>query len=274
MENGASIYNEDYDEISLMEIISILLKRKWLIVACVFFTIIATFFYILTKKPIYESKAVIQVGYNGEKTSAKVSSIEDPMSLAWILKNTQGLSSVKVEKMDKYNLDILTLTSQNGDPHQAQAFLKKVTDTLLNRHNLLYNQLLNYKQKQLDSLKKQLQSVLIQLQLFEKKIPQFTKDYTNNMLIVLEKEKLVKNQFELEQKVAEQELLLSDNYIRPTRLLTEPTLSLKPIGRNKLFYIGLATVLGVMVGVMLAFFIEFFQKNFSAISLKNMSTSK
>ena len=273
MENGANIYHGDCDEISLMEIISIIIKRKWVVVGCLLFTVIITFFYSLTKKPVYESKAVIQVGYNGERISAKVSSIEDPMSLAWILKNAQGLASVKVEKMDKYNLDILTYTSRNGDPHQAQASLKKATDDLLNRHNLLYNQMLTFKRKRLDVLKKQLQSVQAQLQLFEKRIPQSTKDNTDNILMVLEKEKLVKNQFELEQNLAEQELLLSENYIRPTRLLIEPTLSLKPIGRGKLFYIGLATVLGILAGVMVAFFVEFFQNNFSS-GFKNMSTSK
>ncbi len=274
MENKESVYNENYDEISLMEIISIIIKRKWIIVACLLFTIIATFFYILTKKPIYESKAVVQIGYNGEKTSTKVLNIEDPASLAWVLKNTEGLFSVNVEKADRSNLDILSLTIRNRDPYQAQASLEKVTNNLINRHSLLYNQLLSYKQNQLDSLKKQLQSVQVQLKLFEKKISLLINDNTNNMLLILEKEKLVKNQFELEQKISEQEFLLSENYIRPTRVLKGPTLALKPIGRNKLFYIGLASVLGVMIGVMLALFVEYFQKHFSADSLKDMSASE
>lgn len=259
--------NDSNDEISIIEIISILIKRKWLIAYSVLFTLIISFVYIIVKKPVYESSAVISIGHIGKvapmiNNQVEMVYIEDPESLSKELTTISNALSVKLENDIKRNSqNIMTLKVQKNDPSQARESLTRITNNVIERHDFMFQQISVSREQQLDSLRKRLAIVNTNFNLNEKGL--------SNQ----EKLKVIEIQSDLERQIGEQELLLSGIYLKPTKLLQEPTLNTKPVKPDKLKIIFIALFLGVMLGVMLAFLVEYFQKYFAPDSLK-MPVSK
>lgn len=263
MDKAEINYINSDDEMSIVEIISILFKRKLIIAFGVLFTLIISYAYIIAKKPVYESNAIISIGYIGKvapMTDNQVGRvyIEAPESLSKELTTISSDLSVKHER-DSQN--IINLKVQKDDPNKARESLTKITNDIIMRHDLMFQQVVVSRKQHLDSLRKRLSIVNTNFKHNEKGL--------SNQ----EKLKVIEIQSDLERQIVEQELLLSGIYLKPTKLLQEPTLNPKPVKPDKLKIIVIALFLGVMLGVMLALLVEYFQKYFDAGSLK-MPTSK
>jgi len=272
MDKAEINYINSDDEMSIVEIISILFKRKLIIAFGVLFTLIISYAYIIAKKPVYESNAIISIGYIGKvapmiyigkvapMTDNQVGRvyIEAPESLSKELTTISSDLSVKHER-DSQN--IINLKVQKDDPNKARESLTKITNDIIMRHDLMFQQVVVSRKQHLDSLRKRLSIVNTNF------------NHNEKGLSNQEKLKVIEIQSDLERQIVEQELLLSGIYLKPTKLLQEPTLNPKPVKPDKLKIIVIALFLGVMLGVMLALLVEYFQKYFDAGSLK-MPTSK
>lgn len=262
------------DEISLSEIWSILLKRKLLIFIIFGGCLILTGIYLLLAKPVYESRAVIRVGQVGQEGSAgslqNSIPLQDPDILVQKLKeeyrvddDSEGARRLpllsEVINDGKTEEKIITLTARGSSAAQAREFLTGVTDKLLEQHKQLYDQAIGLQQARLNSLKAQLQQLNETIIQYDRRINAGSNSALAAIL-TLEKAKLAEQRPELERQISELALAMSPLYSRPSYVLRQPTLPVKPVQPKKSLYLALAMVLGLMLGVFAAFFAEFLAK--------------
>lgn len=253
MNNQQNTINTAVDEeLSLIDIIHVVIKGKWIILLCTVISLLMVGVYLLRTKPVYESTAVLQIGYIGqfsELNGNRKVNIVDPEILSRELATTTSGVSVKLEQDNNKNgLDIITLTSRKNNPEQAREVLVKITDELVKRHELVYQQALNTRKYQVSSLRKRIDTLRTGF------------NVNDRGLSNAEKLKIIEIQSDLEKQLVEEELLLTDIYHKPTRLLKDPTLNAKPVKPDKPKTIAIALILGIMAGVMLAFLTDYFQK--------------
>jgi LPS O-antigen subunit length determinant protein (WzzB/FepE family) len=250
------------DELSLIDIYHVVIKGKWIILLCTVIFVLMAGVYLLRAKPVYESTAVLQIGHIGlasELNGYKIRYIIDPETLSREFKTTTKEFSVKPEIDNKKNgINIITFKARKNNPKQAREVLVKITDDLVKRHDLVYEQVLNTRKDQVSSLRKRIETLRTGFNLNDRGLSN------------AEKLKIIEIQSDLEKQLAEEELLLTDIYHKPTRLLKAPTLNTKPVKPDKSKIIAIALILGLMAGVVIAFLIDYFQKYLPTASQKSI----
>lgn len=263
MNNQQNAINTVVDEeLSLIDIIHVVIKGKWVILLCTVIFVLMAGVYVLRAKPVYESTAVLQIGHIGKFSGLNgyiINYIEDPETLSREFKTTAREFSVKLEIDNrKFGLNIITFKARKGSPEQAREVLVKITEDLVKRHALVYEQVFNSRKDQVSSLRKRIDTLKTSF------------NPNDRGLSNAEKLKIIEIQSDLEKQLAEEELLLTDIYHKPTRLLKAPTLNAKPVKPDKPKTIAIALILGLMAGVMLAFLIDYFQKYLPSASQKSI----
>lgn len=250
------------DELSLIDIIHVVIKGKWIILLCTVISLLMAGVYLLRTKPVYESTAVLQIGHIGQSTGLygyKIEYIEAPETLSREFTTSNNEFSVKLEIDNKKNgLNIITFKARKNSPEKAREVLVKITDDLVKRHELIYQQVLNTRKYQVSSLRKRIDTLKTGFNLKDRGL-------SNE-----EKLKIIEIQSDLEKQLVEEELLLTDIYHKPTRLLKAPTLNAKPVKPDKSKIIAIALILGLMAGVVIAFLIDYFQKYLPSASQKSI----
>jgi uncharacterized protein involved in exopolysaccharide biosynthesis len=221
-------------EIDLVELWRIIVKRRYLIIGIFIITIISAIIYLFISKPFYQSQAIVEigtVGYNPQEIF-----IEDPEILIETLPNQYGNPSVMLKAKN-----ILTLSVLGSSPKLAQNSMQRTVNELINKHQVLYDQVIQLRQNRLNGLKTQYQVL------------------SSNSSSVLQRA-------ELADQIAQTELLLTKVYARPTQVLKKPTFEPNPVKPKKKLYLLIAIVLGLMfsfIGVFIAEFITKFKAEIS-----------
>lgn len=218
------LVNQD-DDINLFEIWEILVKRKYLILSVFIASIMLAVLYIFLIKPEYQSQAIVQIGEIGFGLDRRTNFIEDPKTLVQSLPQRYSGLSVTLTADNILLLSFNDKTAQN-----AYVRLHRVVSDLFQRHQILFNQVTSLRKSRLNALKNKLAA---------------------SNLNTLQRA-------ELEDQIAQTELLMTEVYTRPTQIIQAASLNSHPVNSNKNLYLVLSGILGLMGGIISAFCAEFF----------------
>ncbi|MEW6353883.1 MAG: Wzz/FepE/Etk N-terminal domain-containing protein [Pseudomonadota bacterium] len=258
------------DEISLIDIWNVLVKRKIMVLAVLLLSLLGAGIAVIVMTPVYESRAVLQIGQVGQvgQTGQPVTQIEAPaVVVKRLIEQDKGTgnefldkktsSSIKTASVEKDG-NLITVVAQASTPAAAQGYLTQVVNKLLREHQRLLDYAQNEKRQYLNLLQLRSYDFTQAIQTLDKNLRALAaKDIALEIILAQEKAKLFEQRGQLEQKQLELRMAMSELQSKPTALIKAPTLPVDPVKPRPAFYLALAAMLGVMLGVFGAFFMEF-----------------
>lgn len=254
------------DEISILDLVKILTKWKY-IISLIFLTIVGfSVFYLLSKQAVYESRAVIIIGNYGasgqliEKASILKRRLEssyqvDEPDYNEIKKYPYPkLASVNVESNSE---DFIALVTHANSPEEAQSYLKSVINKVISQHKKNLKEFLLIQTKLLESQTELLDSMLIEVDSFGKLVDDVSKkDSTKSVLLKLEQLKFNERLPQINASITQ--LAFKIDSAKETRIIKEPVFNEDSIKPKRLLVIAIGIIMGLFLGVFVAFFIEIF----------------
>ena len=254
------------DEISLLELWQILVRRKVLILLCLVACIAAGAAYAFLKAPVYQASVKIRVGQvdgggpleNAEELSSRLLARHGESVADGVKRERPFLTKAAVQK----NLPTaVELVAEGDTPEEATGLLQRIVERIGKEHTAIFEENLNLITERLRNLDAQLAALQQQYEdattLMD---PLKLRDTVQASLVMLERGRISTSISALN---AERPMLaqrLSPPKTRPTELLGEITAPTEPFKPKKALVLVLAAVLGMMGGVMLAFVAEFVGK--------------
>jgi len=282
------------DEIDLVQLVLILLKRKWMIVAVtVLLTVSAAGITMLLPK-IYAVSTILEPARD-----AKGKQVESPQTIREnIISGTYNRPiieklNLKIEDFPKFKVTVPKSTTlvkvvvESSEPDRAVSILDALLQNIKNGLDdklEIKKKFLQNKLRSKEIIKELLQKQIAQLEklvvVTEQKIfdtenirkKSMAGDTSNSMMILLSLNELQNKQVflnglyreiaELRQRDDRAAVAISDKQLELIKLkglsvLKSPEISNKPVKPKKKLIVALALVLGLMAGVMLAFWAEF-----------------
>ena len=273
------------DVIDLRELFLVLKKRKKLIIATtLLITTLAALYAYVIAKPVYEAKAMIQLGEIDGEPIEKLGDVKAKLSYRYKINDRKvKLPKIKSITIPKNSKSVFALTSHGYSQEDAKKTIQKTvgeinkeykekTDVYVSNQKMMI--------KEIDSEMKQNEKRLSEMQ---KKIA----DYSNK-IITLEHEDaalagiyamqigqkqrqlldMIKYISDLKSKKQELELSISPVKIKPTQVVGDIESLEDPVKPKKVLIVIVASITGVLFAVFLAFFMEFIA------NLRNESTAK
>lgn len=261
-DNRASIESRSVagDEMSLVDLWLVLARRKWLVIGVFFATLIGAVVWSSLQTPIYESRAIVQIG-----KLTGVGLIEEPVVTLRRLREVHGLeggmsssfprvSAVELQADSGYA--VILLRGQSHTPEEAQTYLASVSAELVGRHESLYKEIHTSKQNQVQTLDAEIELLEGQLETLAELVAG-VKDPSQAAIVAMERGVLVRI---LAEKREERDLLvlsLSPITAYPTRVVMEPTMPDYPVQPGPILHLSIGLALGLMLGVLAASLAEF-----------------
>ena len=254
------------DEISLLDLWRILVKRRMLFLGTLIAIIATAAIWIYDRKPIYESRSVLVIG-----RVAPVGQLEPAQTMIQRLRETykvddssegrRELPFVKdVDLASKATPDAIEVTVWGNSAAQSQSFLRGVIEKILREHKNLFDIGMSEQNKLLDSLqnnRKEIQGALAEAR---KKISQPQIDPSISGLLALEMDKLTSQLFDIDQKESLLRLSMSELQSEGTEVIKQPTLPVRPVNPKKALFMAIAIAIGLILGIIMVFIAEFLKK--------------
>lgn len=272
MQNAqAPAHNDDDDEISLLELWQILVKRKGLIVACLLVCLAAGAAFAFLKAPVYEADVKLRIGQvksDADAPPALLDVAEELSSLILAQYGEDVAQGVKRERpfitkasVQKGVTTTLQLTAEGDTPEDAARLLEEVVSDVRKAHTTMYEDNLKpiaERLKNLDEQRKALQQQYGDITALVDQLKE--RDSVQASLVMIERGPITTaiNELDTERLRLSQQIMPPQT--RPTDLIGEITAPAKPSKPKKALVLALAAVLGLMGGVMLAFVAEFIAK--------------
>lgn len=269
----AQPYDDD-DEISLLELWQILVKRKALILACFVLCLAGGAAFTFLKAPVYEASVKLRIGQvqgngglleNAEELSSRILAQYGEEVAEGIKRDRPFITKASVQKGVTTTVQ---LTAEGDTAADAARLLDDVVKGVQKAHTAMFENNLKpivERLKSLDEQRTSLQQQYADLTQLAEQIKD--RDNVQASLLMIERSPITNS---LDQQATER-LRLSQQMTapatRPTELIGEITAPAKPSKPKKALVLSLAAVLGMMGGVMLAFVAEFIAKakaNFDA----------
>ncbi len=241
----------DNDEISLIDLFNVLMCRKKIVFAIMIITLLIAIAYLWLAKPVYEGKAVIQVGQVGQ-----VGQIEDLEKLKQRLKVEYPF----IERIDNAS-NFVTIIMHAHTKIEVKRLLKKITDQLFQEHGIIYNTEIagqqQLQQKKHKFLRKQIDDTHSQIAELSALINAVkSSEPAQAAILVLEKIKLMQSLLVLEEKATNFDFSISKIRSMPTRLIHKITITDNPITPKASLVVTASIVLGLMIGIFSVFITE------------------
>ncbi len=301
MTNKPPVYNQtlpvhyDEDEINLVDLWLVLVKRKLILVGVVVASAVAALLYVVVVPPSYQYSTSIEIGtrLNGTELSivespetvlAKVKESYIPLAQQNYLNNHSEFKSVvKIDAHIPKGSQIIVLTSKGSEEKSDihMTLQQSVVDMLKKDHSRIFGGLrkemeimLNLATEKLERLKEDSNVFTLEerdtgltkedRKITTKKIisePETLALMMKNNNIQKSRELLAENKLAQDvQRDTIARLEIQQANLRETRALLPPMRSPEPAGPGKTLIILLSLVLGLMLGVFAAFFAEFLSK--------------
>lgn len=261
----------DDDEISLLELWQILVRRKGLIFACVLACLAAGAAFAFLKAPVYEADVKLRIGQVKIDTDAPPALLDVAEELSARILAQYGediAQGVKRERpfitrasVQKGVTTTLQLTAEADSPADAARILENVANDVRKAHTTMYENNLKPIAERLKSLEEQRNALQQQYGDITALVDQLKeRDSVQASLVMIERGPITTaiNELDAERLRLSQQMMPPQT--RPTELIGEITAPTKPSKPKKALVLALAAVLGVMGGVMLAFVAEFVAK--------------
>lgn len=255
------------DEISLLELWDIVVRRKLWIVATPLISVAAAFVYLFVATPVYEASVKLRIGQ-----VADLGELEDPDVLsAWLVgkygeeiatgvkRDPPFLAKAAVQKGSKTVVDLVV---RGISPEQSADLLRRIAEQVIERHGETYKSQVDLAYRRIDQIDTQ-RRLLTELFAASADLLNTLKqrDPVQASLLTLERGRLA-----TELSVAERELPAWQQKLNApktvmTEMLGDVAVPAKPASPKKPLTVAFAAVLGVMGGVMLAFVAEFLARS-------------
>lgn len=256
----------DDDEISLLELWQILVKRKALIVACFVLCLAGGAAFAFLKAPVYSADVSLRIGQigsvglleNAEELAARILAQYGEDVADGIERERPFITEASVQKGV---ITTLQLAAEGDTPEDAVRILRDVVADVQKAHTAMYADNVKPITERLNSLTEQRQALDQQYADITKLVEQLKdRDSVQASLVMLERAPITYslNQLDTERLRLSQQLTAPQT--RPTELIGEITAPSKPSKPKKALVLALAAVLGMMGGVILAFVAEFIAK--------------
>lgn len=268
IEENTKTYNDEY-EISLLELCNILVKRKKIIAGCIIGFLVLAGIYCLNKKPVYESKASLQIG-----SVPNIGIIVSPDVVIYELNEMYGkeknpgmqlpyLHEVKrADNGDKNQVaDVISLIAYGKTPEEAQSLLQKINETVLAEHKEKYASAVFALKGKIASLEKNMEILDNDIEGLNSKVETSGKNNeVVNSLLTFENVKLKQQRVTLSMDILNLELQASELKASPTTVIIEPTVNEEPTNQKTLLILAVALVIGALMGIFATFFMEFVER--------------
>lgn len=257
----------DDDEINLLELWQILVRRKALILTCFILCLAAGAAFAFLKAPVYEASVKLRIGQvqgnagqleNAEELSARILAQYGEDVAEGIKRDRPFITKASVQKGVSTTLQ---LTAEGDTPEDAARLLDAAVRGVQKAHTTMFEDNLKpiaERLKSLDEQRQALQQQYVDLTQLAEQLKD--RDSVQASLVMLERGPITNsiNQQDAERLRLSQQL--TPPQTRPTELIGEITAPAKPSKPKKALVLALAAVLGAMGGVMLAFVTEFVAK--------------
>lgn len=251
------------DEIDLVDLWLVIAGKKKLFFGVFAAVIAATALLIGVTPPVYESRAVIQIGRVGT-----LGVVEPPLVVVERITQRYRVNDTRdgerkyprVESVSskKEQTDIFSLTAHGRTPESAREFLVTVVDEILSDHQRTLDENTDLLLRRLAVTTERVKQSRDLLDTLGRTAEAIKNSDSRNVTVLLqEKTGLARELPQLEQEEANLRASLLSLQTYPSRLLREPTLPEKPIRPRPMLYAALGVVIGGMLGLLAVFLSSF-----------------
>ncbi|TVT58335.1 MAG: hypothetical protein FHK80_06995 [Azoarcus sp. PHD] len=247
------------DEISLLDMLQILVKRKALIVTCVMICVVVAAAFAFLSSPVFEAAATLRIGQVNSGSDKEPSVLlEDASELV-----ARVLAHGEIDRaaVQKGSTTIVQLTTSGQTPDEAARKLENEIREILEVHRATLAESSRPIVERIEVLDQQRQTLIKQSADIDALVEELKRrEPVQAAFLVLERGTIssVINQHEAERlRLAR---LLTPPHVQATELLGGIGVPAAPVKPKKVLVLALAVVLGLMGGVMLAFLAELIAK--------------
>lgn len=253
------------DEIDLRELWQTLVKRKKLIVLMTATITIASIIWALTKTPMYEARALIEIGnytilHNNNNNNKSIldnaSQLTKKLNILFIdmnknIKNKEAsIESIQVPKGSNDFIEIKSLSTSND---LASKEIQKVIEYIQTKHLKTLTILKKERDQNYKTISQQLEKNIASVENFNK-----------HNISAIEMIELLRVKEKIDAMTIEKNniknLLASHNY-KNTQIVGKIITNDYPVKPKKRLIVTVAFVTGLILSVFLVFFLEFLSKN-------------
>lgn len=288
MNEAMQIKNED--EIDLKELWKVLLKCKKMIVLLTGSITLMAVIYAFMKTPIYEAKAVLEIG--SYATSTNDSTMTNTNVIRWIEAPSTLLKRLEINYIEnktrenrawldkitfvKGTQNLLELSALGFSKESASAYLKEIESNIAQRHQKLVDAYVDSVKTKMENLNAQKAELLIEkerlvqeldrksshLEKFMKENPAVAAVYSielNNHAVEL---KNLKNSiYSINNQLNDLNLSISPKNLKLTEFIDGISAKEHPVKPKKALIIAIGLATGLMFSICLVFFLEFLRKD-------------
>lgn len=239
----------------IMNVWRILCKRKWIIAGVLGLSVAIACLHVYSIRPIYESTATLQVGFVGPIGSAGSGFLEQPAMFAERVKEKYNISA----SVDRTTNSVV-LIAYGSTAVETQKSLSDVITAVLQEHDRVYSEAHSLQKKRLSSLQQQIKAIDGEVNYYEMRIGklQSMSSASNDKIeLAWEKDRLTRLRADLERQASELGLTMTPIATRPTQVLKEPTLPIRPVTPKPAYEVTIASLGGIVFGIFAAICIEF-----------------
>ena len=260
------------DDVSAPELWSALIGRKALILAILLISLITAGLFIFFTPPVYESRAVLQIGQIGPGVQ-----IESPAVLTkrvMVQDDMDGGKTaigrvrpfIQTAFLEK-DTNLISIIARGPAPDATQEYLAQVVARVIHEHQELFDLARKEQQQSLNMLQMHGHRLNQQIAANEKEISILARQPAGADAITAlrvnfaqEKSKLLEQLRLAEQRQLDLRMAMSALRSKPTTLIKAPALTADPVKPRPLLYFALAIGIGLMLGIFSALVIEFISK--------------
>ena len=260
------------DELNLIDLWLLLWRRKWLMLTVFLLSVVTAIIYTQSIQPVYISRAVLDIGQMVPLGLGGDGSLESRDSLVQRLKEAYRVDDgsegpvelprlKEVAALNKSSKNAVSLQAMGHSPAEAQNYLARVTQQILEQHRVIYARTQHERQQQITFIQQQQQWVTVQmlqvnntLRALEKSNP------AQASVLILERARLQTQQAEMAEKISQLNLSMAVPFSAPTTLMRHPTLPVSAFQPRPVLYLTLGALMGVILGLLIIFIVEFFVK--------------
>ena len=261
-------YYQD-QEIDLIDLWLVLRRRRAVFFGIVLAALTTAIALIIFMPPVYESRAVLQIGQvGGVGKEGGAMPVEPPGVLVERLNEEYRVNDKSEGKhefpliasvtLNKGQQNIVTITARAHSVDDAQRYLATVVGKVQREHEQWLLEAVKQQHTRLDVLGDRMTLSHQHMQALNESIARLkVSDPLQAAVLLQEKSKFLQELPSMEQEQALLNLSLSRLQTVPTRFLREPTTPISPERPRPVLYLSLALIIGVMLGAMAVFIAEF-----------------
>lgn len=267
------------DEIDLRDLWRTVVKRRFTLFIIVILFIAGAFTYISIAKPVYEAKALLQIGKIGTKLLDEPTNVKEKLVALYkvgdknVVKEYPYLSSVSVPKKSTM---LVKLTVLGLDNDSAKSKLSEIAKGIEADHGRLIDEYVTLKESDLKRKREDLKKVESELNMLSKIVQSqsevlksLSKNGSQKGFTTLSVELSNNIQrlnvardaaFKLKNEISELEAEISPINIKKSQIVGGVTIYDKPVKPKKMLVMAVAIITGFMVGLFAIFFMEWISK--------------